>query len=176
MKNTMGKSKIILFSVILFVMISSNVLTAYFLMQEKISAVKLSETITTQKVRINTLQKANDDLNGNYSKMVKNNQYLNDRVNELTTEIENLNEEPVQDTQTQPTDPVQAQATDEVTPDNPSGAITTGSSKEHVKEVLGNPDSIVLNSWWYGKQSWVSFDNNGLVDGWYDGANILKTE
>jgi hypothetical protein len=29
---------------------------------------------------------------------------------------------------------------------NPAGAITLGSSKDHVREVMGNPDSIILTS------------------------------
>jgi outer membrane murein-binding lipoprotein Lpp len=64
--------------------------------------------------------------------------------------------------------------TEAVTPDNPPNYFTLGSSKDHVKKIMGTPDSIVLTSWWYGKQSWVSFDKNELVEGWYNGGNNLK--
>ncbi|WP_332694553.1 hypothetical protein [Halalkalibacter lacteus] len=54
--------------------------------------------------------------------------------------------------------------------------FSLGSTQEHVKLVMGSPDSIVAGSWWYGKQSWIKFDQSGLVTSYHDGEGILKIQ
>ena len=56
--------------------------------------------------------------------------------------------------------------------DNPS-PFTVGSTKEDVLKAMGTPDSLSPYSWWYGL-SYVSFDQNGKVDGWSNiSGNLL---
>ncbi|MBN8199188.1 J domain-containing protein [Cytobacillus pseudoceanisediminis] len=60
-------------------------------------------------------------------------------------------------------------------------AFTQGSSKEHVKEIMGTPTQLMQRplggeSWWYGETAWVNFDSNGRVEGWYDTGGVLKVK
>ncbi len=70
----------------------------------------------------------------------------------------------------------------EITANNPEGAFTQGSSKEHVKQVMGTPNSLSKmplggETWSYGNTAWVKFTPEGLVEGWYDyHGNVLKVQ
>ena len=65
---------------------------------------------------------------------------------------------------------------------NPEGAFTQGSSKEHVKKIMGTPSSLMTmplggENWHYGNTAWVEFDKEGKVEGWYDySGEVLKVE
>jgi hypothetical protein len=170
---------IIIFGIFLFLLLASNIFTIYLLMDTKDSLNNKNQTLAVNKGKIEIQQKENADLKGikeKYTEALKDNEILDGRVADLTAEITKLNGEIEQRKSTQ-SQQVQAQSTQpSQQANNPVGAITVGSSKEHVRKIMGNPDSIILTSWWYGKQSWVSFDNNGLVDSWYNGGNNLKTK
>ncbi|MBS4194666.1 J domain-containing protein [Bacillus sp. FJAT-49870] len=56
---------------------------------------------------------------------------------------------------------------------NPAGAFTQGSSKDHVKKIMGTPSSLNKmplgeETWWYGGTAFVNFNEEGLVEGWTD--------
>jgi curved DNA-binding protein CbpA len=56
---------------------------------------------------------------------------------------------------------------------NPEGAFTQGSSKEHVKKIMGTPTSLSKRplggeTWWYGGSAYVDISSEGIVEGWYD--------
>lgn len=58
-------------------------------------------------------------------------------------------------------------------------AFTDGSSKEHVKKIMGTPTSIIKNAyggdtWWYTNSAWVSFNKEDEVESWYDYNGQLK--
>lgn len=55
-------------------------------------------------------------------------------------------------------------------------AFTEGSSKEHVKKIMGTPTSLTNggDTWWYTNSAWVSFNEEDKVDGWYDYNGQLK--
>jgi len=62
--------------------------------------------------------------------------------------------------------------TEERLGNNPNGAFTQGSTKEHVNKMpLGG------ETWWYGGTAYVNFDANGLVEGWTDfNGDVLKVQ
>ncbi len=70
----------------------------------------------------------------------------------------------------------------EIIASNPQGAFTQGSTKEHVKQVMGTPNSLSKRplggeTWSYGNTAWVEFSPEGLVEGWYDyDGNTLKVQ
>ncbi|MEN8699587.1 DnaJ domain-containing protein [Bacillus infantis] len=60
-------------------------------------------------------------------------------------------------------------------------AFTLGSSKEHVKSIMGTPSRLWQSPlggeyWWYGTFSRVNFDSDGRVEGWNDSEGILKVK
>ncbi|MFD1357654.1 hypothetical protein ACFQ4X_07025 [Fictibacillus halophilus] len=64
---------------------------------------------------------------------------------------------------------------------NPEGAFTQGSSKEHVRAVMGAPTGI--SSYPTGREMWsydfatVTFNAEGVVEGWSDyGGDTLKVQ
>jgi uncharacterized protein YoxC len=62
---------------------------------------------------------------------------------------------------------------------NPPNAVTIGSTKQHVREVMGTPTSMVAggNYWWYGYASWISFDRQtGLVQSYSNEGHNLKIQ
>lgn len=54
-----------------------------------------------------------------------------------------------------------------------SDYFSLGSSKEHVKEIMGNPKSMIGDTWSYEYSS-ISFGNDGLVIGWSNISLNLK--
>lgn len=72
--------------------------------------------------------------------------------------------------------------TEETLGNNPNGAFTQGSTKEHVKKIMGTPSSLNKmplggETWWYGGTAYVNFDANGLVEGWTDyNGDVLKVQ
>lgn len=60
-------------------------------------------------------------------------------------------------------------------------AFTEGSSKEHVKKIMGTPTNLSKgiygeDTWWYTNSAWVKFDKEGKVEGWYDYNGTLKVK
>ena len=53
--------------------------------------------------------------------------------------------------------------------------ISLGSEEEHVRSVMGTPDSITAHIWHYGP-SFITFDREGNVDGWNDRTNFLPVD
>ena len=56
---------------------------------------------------------------------------------------------------------------------NPAGAFTQGSSKDHVNKIMGTPSRLNKmplggETWWYGGTAYVNFNEEGLVEGWTD--------
>jgi curved DNA-binding protein CbpA len=78
-------------------------------------------------------------------------------------------------------DPLE-QNEDEIQYINPEGAITQGSSKEHVKEIMGTPTSLSKSplgseTWWYGGSAFVNISKEGIVEGWTDiNGDTLKVQ
>ncbi|CAM3888879.1 hypothetical protein GCM10009865_22210 [Aeromicrobium ponti] len=62
------------------------------------------------------------------------------------------------------------------------GVFTQGSTKEHVKKIMGTPSSLNKmplggETWWYGGAAYINFDANGLVEGWTDiSGDVLKVQ
>lgn len=54
--------------------------------------------------------------------------------------------------------------------------FTVGSTKEDVKRIMGNPDTVSpYNFWMYGLST-INFDENDLVEGWSNIQNTLKVK
>ena len=138
----------------------------------------LQDTIESMQSQINDLETKVEDLE-------YENEYLAQDVEDLRYQVETTDNYSF-DAKSEDNTGVENTANEQntapsikvvdVKPNNPSGRFTIGSSKEHVEKIMGSPDSVVLTSWWYGKQSWVSFDKNGLVESFYNGGNNLKTK
>jgi len=89
----------------------------------------------------------------------------NDLENEIT-DLYVLNEELIQ-TSTEIETSIQEEYED---------AFKEGSSKEHVKKIMGTPTSLTNggDTWWYTNSAWVSFNKEGKVESWYDYNGQLK--
>ncbi|GGB53045.1 J domain-containing protein [Fictibacillus barbaricus] len=152
--------------------ISSLMLNIAFLMviiwgfnqglDEKNKFVIVQEKLEKSEQSFVELQTKYDDLNDQYTTLeLDYNNLLTQR--EYTYEDEPLVEEAAT------TEPV----ADEPEFINPEGAFTQGSSKEHVKKVMGTPSSLSKlpsggETWWYGGSSYINFNSEGIVEGWYD--------
>lgn len=65
---------------------------------------------------------------------------------------------------------------------NPNGYFTQGSTKDHVKQVMGTPTGLNKmplggETWWYGGAAYINFNPDGLVEEWTDfEGNVLKVQ
>jgi len=114
--------------------------------------------------------------NENFSALEEENQDLNNYIIELENTVKEMSIE---------TSAVAVENIETVSNrnySNPEGAFTQGSSKEHVKKIMGTPTSLMVmplggEKWSYGNTAWVNFDENGEVEGWYDySGNTLKVK
>lgn len=118
-----------------------------------------------------------EDITSKFEDAEKENAEKTEEINLLTADNEILNER-ISQIQSNFTKK-QAEPT-QVIANNPLGVFTTGSSQDHVRKIMGNPDNVMNNGisvyWWYGSQAWISFNKNGFVDSWYDYGDTLKHE
>ncbi|WP_316571361.1 DnaJ domain-containing protein [Neobacillus sp. YIM B06451] len=122
----------------------------------------------------NTLIKKEDDLKAvNYEKDLLQSDY---------NEYKEKTEKALAAVQSESEEPIVEQSKEDGSRNNPNGAITQGSTKEHVKKVMGTPSSLSKmplggETWWYGGTAFINFDANGLVEGWTDiNGNVLKVQ
>lgn len=138
---------IILFSIILVLLVASNIFTVYLLIDTKDSFNSNNQALAESKGKIELLQKENKELNGfkeKYSEALKDNEILDGRVGDLTKEVVQLNDKLEQKQTTQVQQVQASKQPAQQQENNPPNAIAIGSSKDHVRQVMGNPDSIVL--------------------------------
>lgn len=155
---------VIILSILVVVLLISNGLTAYLYIDTKNALVYKEKYYAGVDTNFELLQSQNERQKEEIENLNSDLTILNER---LSQPIEQPIEQPVE-------------VDVPVANDDSSTTFTVGNSKEHVKKIMGSPDSVmsdsIMDAWWYGKQSWVEFDDNELVSGWYDGGNILKTE
>lgn len=171
------KIPVIFLSVVSGILLIINIFTAYLYINTKSDLTNKILKSAEYKEKMELLQSENKQLNTINKKYVaatKDNGILNSRVEQLTKENTELSDELEQTNSEKAIQSTPVGINQSVKANNPPNTITTGSDKEHVKKVMGTPTNIVLTSWWYGQESWISFDDNGLVDGWYDGGKNLK--
>lgn len=136
------------------------------------------------EVRIDELESTLEEMDAKVSDLEMQIDGLMDSKEDLENRVDDLESEgvfssvPRTPTITVNENKEEAQIVEE---NNPSGGFTVGSSEDHVRKIMGNPDSVTSKiytySWWYGKQSYVNFNKDTkLVDSWYDGESILKTQ
>lgn len=130
--------------------------------EKNIQVTMIQEKLDKSEILLDELQGEYDELNDRYTSLEKD-------YNSLLTSPEfTYEEEPLQE-EVVSTEPV----TYEPEFINPEGAFTQGSSKEHVKKIMGTPTSLTKlplggETWWYGGSSYVNFNSEGIVEGWYD--------
>lgn len=177
---------LIIISIIIFLLLlSSNIITVFLLMQTKDSlsdqSLLLAETKGSFEIADRD-SKELEEVKSKYESLQKENAVKIEEINSLTSDIATLNER-ISQTQSdfvpENPEPIHIDQPQNIKPkaqDDSPTSFSEGSSKDHVKKLMGSPDSVILNSWWYGKQSWIKFDENDLVSSWYDGEGILKTK
>jgi hypothetical protein len=154
------------------ILLLSNIFFGYLVMEARIMIAEKNQDIAEKEAAVSMLERENQRLQEEGGKR-------EEVINQLSFDLSAAEEEisQLQTNQVINTETVVNQGKTLPAPnDDSSTSFTIGSSKEHVQKIMGSPDSIILDSWWYGKQSWVRFDSNNRVVSWYDGANFLKTK
>lgn len=143
--------------------------------ESQIAEVEKEKNILTQ--RLSEAENDNSVLDGRLEDVTKENMKLIEENVELSNELSGVLIEKELNTNV-----ASNTSAEEVTSSNVEeydNAFTQGSSKEHVKEIMGTPTQLLKRplggeSWWYGNTAWVNFDSNGRVEGWYDTGGVLK--
>lgn len=161
------KSFAAIFLISTLLLLAINLFTVYLYNNTQKELIKSKEVLAVQEDRIATLQTSAEELNS----LSEENDILNQRITDLSEEMVNLYSELEQE-KAKTTPEQSSEVTKQIDPDY----FTIGSTMEHVKEVMGTPKSISFSRWRYGRYSYVSFDRDGLVDGWDDNENILKVK
>jgi curved DNA-binding protein CbpA len=142
-----------------------------------------------QKHHTNIAQEKMKKSVNSLSKLKEQYKLLNDKYASLETEYNNFVEQTNSDN-TYVNDPLASldpgvtveQAENEVEYINPEGAFTQGSSRDHVKLIMGTPSSLSSHpfggeTWWYGSSAYVEFNKEGVVEGWTDiNGDTLKVQ
>lgn len=161
----------------------SNAATIYYLLSAKDEIRDRDLLISKNQGQIELFETTGEKLaqvKSENEKLIEENKILSGRINDLETDISLLLQETTF-TETEIPIAKSPPAASEPVYNNPTGAFTSGSSEDHVRTVMGSPDSVIGNvstyTWWYGKQSFVTFDKaSKSVESWYDGAGNLKTK
>lgn len=181
METAKNKTTTIIFSIIILVLLASNIFIGYLYIHTNDSLNDKNQTLAEQSGKIQVLEKENKGLSGfkdKYNKAEQDNEILNQRLGDVTQENTDLNGK-LDQAKSQKVTVQKAPKTNQASTqsvNNPPNAVGVGSTKDHVKSVMGTPSSISgvsNNYWWYGYTSWVKFDENtGLVNGWENGGNL----
>ncbi|SFE90586.1 hypothetical protein SAMN05428981_1108 [Bacillus sp. OV194] len=165
---------------IIRLLIISNLVTAYFVTKTSTSLGYLKSDLQSQSMKLSDKER---ELHAQTRILTK---YKN-KINELNADNEELDRRladlqaqfVAEDEQTSTDNPVEAvsqkPSNKELKTKN-TNAFTVGSTKDEVRAVMGNPETVLRDSWWYGGQAWIRFDEQGLVMEWDDGNDMLKTE
>lgn len=134
------------------------------------------------------LEDENAGLTKDLEELSKTNKVLNEEYNTLENayldlELQLTDDSIVEEAAEEASEVIKTvEESQEIIANNPEDAFTQGSSKEHVKQVMGTPNSLSKmplggETWSYGNTAWVKFTPEGLVEGWYDyDGNVLKVQ
>jgi curved DNA-binding protein CbpA len=132
---------------------------------------------------VNSLLKLNEEYKLLDDKYASLETEYNNFVEQTNAEQSNAKNKYVEEGSLEALDPgVTVIAKSEVEYINPEGAFTQGSSKEHVKLIMGTPSSLSSHpfggeTWWYGGSAYVEFNKEGVVEGWTDiNGDTLKVQ
>jgi hypothetical protein len=168
-KTLKAKITIVILSITTILLLGMTIFLINASMYGRNTLNKNNKVIAQLKTENKSLMSQVSDLNDDIT--MKNN-----RISELLNKSEQASTTQAYTSQQEQSSIEETAQSEEI---NPPNAVAIGSTKQHVREVMGTPTSMVAggNYWWYGYASWISFDKQtGLVQGYSNEGHNLKIQ